>query len=78
MIVAADDAVEPIIGFVNSDTYDPSPQNPLKVLIERDVPNRVTKARKIEQDVVAKGKDRLAENDKAIHNASVKAKRQME
>ena len=28
VIVAADDAVEPIIGFVNSDTYDPSPENP--------------------------------------------------
>jgi hypothetical protein len=45
VIVAADDLVEPIIGFANDGTYDPSPQNPLGALVARDLKERIAAAR---------------------------------
>lgn len=46
LIVPADDEVEPIIAFVEGDTYDPSPGNPLKALVDADLPGRIAQARK--------------------------------
>lgn len=37
VIVAPDDSIEPIIAFSDGSQYDPSPQNPLAVLVERDM-----------------------------------------
>jgi hypothetical protein len=45
VIVAADDLVEPIIGFSRAETYDPSPENPLGAIVSRDLPNRIAAAR---------------------------------
>ena len=46
VIVAADDAVEPVVGFVSGDAfYDPSPENPLGALVSRDLPGRVDAAK---------------------------------
>jgi hypothetical protein len=45
VIVPADDLVEPIIGFVMGDKFDPSPQNPLYALVSGDLPARITYAR---------------------------------
>jgi probable HAF family extracellular repeat protein len=48
VIVPADDLVEPIIGFVASGTYDPSPNNPLVALVNGDIQNRVRAARELD------------------------------
>jgi len=45
VIVPADDLVEPIIGFANDGTYNPSRQNPLGALVTQDLKERVTAAR---------------------------------
>jgi hypothetical protein len=45
LIVSADDDVEPIVAIVSGDTYDPSPDNPLREMVENDVPVRVAAAR---------------------------------
>ena len=45
VIVPADDDVEPVIAFAASGRYDPSPENPLGALVNRDVPGRITAAR---------------------------------
>ena len=46
VIVAADDLVEPVIGFVSGDAfYDPSPENPLGALVSSDVPGRIAAAK---------------------------------
>jgi len=47
VIVAADDLVEPIIGFARAGTFDPSPTNPLGALTSNDLAARVTYARQM-------------------------------
>lgn len=46
VIVPADDDIEPIIGFAATGTYDPSPDNPLGALVQKDLPGRTLAARK--------------------------------
>jgi Peptidase C10 family/Carboxypeptidase regulatory-like domain/Spi protease inhibitor/Domain of unknown function (DUF4082) len=46
VIVAADDLVEPIVGFACAGRYDPSPENPLGALVSNDVSARVACAQK--------------------------------
>ena len=41
VIVAADDMVEPIIGFADDGSYDPSPENPLGALVTNDLSGRI-------------------------------------
>ncbi|MHC4628620.1 MAG: C10 family peptidase, partial [Planctomycetota bacterium] len=41
VIVSADDSVEPIIGFADDGTYDPSFDNPLGVLVTNDLNGRI-------------------------------------
>ncbi len=41
VIVAADDMVEPIIGFTDDGSYDPSPENPLGALVTNDLNGRM-------------------------------------
>lgn len=45
VIVSADDLVEPIIAWSPTGRYDPSPQNPLFVLAQRDLAGRIHAAR---------------------------------
>jgi parallel beta-helix repeat protein len=45
VIVSADDSVEPIIGFADDGTYDPSLDNPLGALVTNDLNGRVAAAR---------------------------------
>ena len=45
VIVAADDLVEPIIGFAPSGQFDPSSDNPLGALVSRDLPGRMAAVR---------------------------------
>ncbi|KPK37142.1 MAG: hypothetical protein AMJ65_15315, partial [Phycisphaerae bacterium SG8_4] len=45
VIVSAEDSVEPIIGFADDGTYDPSFDNPLGVLVTNDLNGRVAAAR---------------------------------
>ena len=40
VIVAADDLIEPIIGFAPRGQFDPSTKNPLGALVSNDLPNR--------------------------------------
>ena len=47
VIVPADDRVEPIIGFISTGGYDPSPDNPLGALVENDVRGRLELVRDI-------------------------------
>jgi hypothetical protein len=50
VIVAADDLVEPVVGFVTGYSYfDPSPANVLGAMVGRDLPSRVGTARKVER-----------------------------
>lgn len=49
VIVPADDLVEPIIGFVERGTYDPSPANPLGALVTSDLQARIAAARDTEK-----------------------------
>ena len=46
VIVAADDLVEPIVGFARAGKFDPSPDNPLGALVSNDLPARVAHARR--------------------------------
>jgi len=73
VIVPADDAVEPIIGFVSHGTYDASADNCLHALVESDVPARVAAARRIEKEFSEKGKNALNEKDEKSHGISLKA-----
>ena len=41
VIVSADDLVEPIIGFADDGTYEPSPENPLGALVTNDLNGRM-------------------------------------
>jgi len=45
VIVAADDLVEPIVGFAVAGQFDPSPDNPLGALVSNDMGARVAFAR---------------------------------
>ncbi len=46
IFLPADDQVDPIIGFVSDATsYDPSSDNPLGALVNRDIPGRVARVR---------------------------------
>lgn len=47
VIVAADDLVEPIVGFAPGGRFDPSPANPLGALVSRDLPGRIAEAKGI-------------------------------
>ncbi len=47
VIVAADDLIEPIIGFAPSGRFDPSTNNPLGALVSRDLPDRIAKVKGI-------------------------------
>jgi Peptidase C10 family/Carboxypeptidase regulatory-like domain/Spi protease inhibitor/Disaggregatase related/Right handed beta helix region len=45
VIVPADDSVEPIVGFADDGTYDPSPEDPLGALVTADLSARIAAAR---------------------------------
>jgi len=47
VIVAADDAAEPIVAFVSQGSFDPSENNPLGALVARDLPKRMAQAHKL-------------------------------
>ncbi len=70
IIVAGDDLVEPIIGFVSAGEYYPSMDNPLGALVTQDVPSRVKRARGLERE--KKIKDRSSFSDKHIKAAQKK------
>lgn len=40
-IVSADDSIEPIIGFADNGTFDPSIENPLWILVQNDLNSRI-------------------------------------
>ncbi len=46
VIVSADDLVEPIIGFADEGTYDPSVENPLGALVTNDLNGRMATVRR--------------------------------
>ena len=52
-IVAGDDLIEPIIAFAPQGTFDPNPQNPLYVLLNRDLPGRLAEVREKEDQARA-------------------------
>jgi hypothetical protein len=54
-IVAGDDLLEPIIAFAPQGAFDPVPQNPLYVLLNRDLPGRLAEVRKKEDQARAQG-----------------------
>jgi len=45
VIVPADDLIEPIIGFADDGSYNPSPQNPLGALVWQDLNGRIAAVR---------------------------------
>ena len=47
VIVAADDLVEPIVGFASAGQYDPSADNPLGALVSNDLSARVAYAQRV-------------------------------
>jgi len=69
VIVAGDDLVEPIIGFLPEGTYDRSRHNPLGALVDQDVPGRVSAARRAEQTAL---KGRLFETAGGMAEARLK------
>jgi hypothetical protein len=52
-IVAGDDLLEPIIAFAPQGTFEPIPQNPLYVLLNRDLPRRLAEVREKEDQARA-------------------------
>ena len=52
-VVAGDDLVEPIIAFASQGIFDPNPQNPLYVLLNRDLPGRLAEVREEENQARA-------------------------
>ena len=61
VIVAADDLVEPIIGFAPAGRFDPSTNNPLGALVSHDLPGRMARARSLPAATV-KGSPLAARN----------------
>jgi len=68
-VVSGDDLVEPIIAFASQGTFDPIPQNPLYVLLNRDLPGRLAEAREKEDQArvqkrqfIPRGLHRRAQN----------------
>ena len=60
VIVPGDDLVEPIVGFViDAVSYDPSEDNPLGALVNRDLPGRVLGAREQESLVRDQGLEEM-------------------
>jgi hypothetical protein len=49
VIVAGDDLVEPIIGFADDGTFDPSLDNPLGALVTNDLNGRIAAARDVQR-----------------------------
>ncbi|MCP4258588.1 MAG: hypothetical protein GY774_13975 [Planctomycetes bacterium] len=45
VIISADDLVEPIIGFAEEGSYNPSPDSPIGTLINKDLKGRIAAAR---------------------------------
>ena len=54
-VVAGDDLLEPIIAFSSQGSFDPNPQNPLYILLSRDMPVRLAKVREKEDQARARG-----------------------
>jgi hypothetical protein len=52
-VVAGDDLIEPIIAFAAQGAFDPNPQNPLYVLLNRDLPGRLAEVRETEEQARA-------------------------
>jgi len=50
VIMAADDLIEPIIGFAPNGEFDPSCENPLGALVSRDLPDRMAKVKDPDTD----------------------------
>ena len=55
VLVSGEDLVEPIICFLPTGTFNPSPGNPLGALVSQDVPGRVREARQMEALAMATG-----------------------
>jgi hypothetical protein len=51
VIVAADDAAEPIICICSGSEFSPGTDNPMGALVSRDMPQRIAQARKQERDI---------------------------
>ena len=74
VIVPADDLVEPIVGFADDGTYDPSSNNPLGALVSRDLPSRIAAVRGLQ--TAARGqtkKKALNKQRAAFQKASLEA-----
>src|SRR5579859_2295859 len=52
VIVAGDDLVEPIICFAASGRFDPSPENPLYLLVSNDLPHRIAQVKRFKASLV--------------------------
>ncbi len=48
VIVGADDRIEPIVAFVETGSYDPSPEKPLGAIIATDLPGRIEALRSLD------------------------------
>ncbi len=55
VVVAGDDLLEPIIAFAPQGSFDASPQNPLYVLLSRDLPGRLAEVREKEDQARMRG-----------------------
>jgi hypothetical protein len=60
VIVPADDLVEPIIGFADDGTYDPSLDNPLGALVTNDLNGRVAAVRDVQRSQATAGMERAS------------------
>jgi len=56
VIVGGDDLLEPIIAFASQGTFDPNPQNPLYILVQRDLPGRLSEVKAKEEHARARKK----------------------
>ena len=61
VIVAAEDLIEPIVGFASSGQFDPSTNNPLGALVSHDLPDRIAKVKGM-QALSAQGSSLAAKN----------------